>query len=225
MLFVNMIWAHAFLLSDKIPSLSRCLFLLASVRQPYKSPAVGRYGDLKFQAFTAALPPAGDLSIIQSCIDIRKIQLKDLRDLFAVVSQDPYLFLGGIEENINLSKKFNQQQISLAMKASGVSEFMRRMSDEDKKQIGQNGARLSGGEKQKIAVARALLKDAPVIILDEATANFDVESDQYLHNIIVNEMKNKTVIMITHHYENLQGMDRVYRLENGKTMEYQGNLI
>ena len=71
-----MIWAHAFLLSDKIPSLSRCLFLLASVRQPYKSPAVGRYGDLKFQAFTAALPPAGDLSIIQSCMPAlsRKIQ-------------------------------------------------------------------------------------------------------------------------------------------------------
>lgn len=66
MLFVNMIWAHAFLLSDKIPSLSRFLFLFASVRQPYKSPAVGRYGDLKFQAFTAALPPAGDLSIIAS---------------------------------------------------------------------------------------------------------------------------------------------------------------
>ena len=71
-----MIWAHAFLLSDKILSLSRCLFLLASVRQLYKSPAVGRYGDLKFQAFTAALPPAGDLSIIQSCMPAlsRKIQ-------------------------------------------------------------------------------------------------------------------------------------------------------
>ena len=158
-------------------------------------------------------------AILVDGIDIRGIQLKDLRNLFSVVSQDPYLFLGGIEENINLSKNFNQQQISLAMKASGVSEFMRRMSDEDKKQIGQNGARLSGGEKQKIAVARALLKDAPIIILDEATANFDVESDQYLHNIIVNEMKNKTVIMITHHYENLQGMDRVYRLENGRVSE------
>lgn len=73
---LGMIWAHAFLLSDKILSLSRCLFLLASVRQPYKSPAVGRYGDLKFQAFTAALPPAGDLSIIQSCMPAlsRKIQ-------------------------------------------------------------------------------------------------------------------------------------------------------
>lgn len=71
-----MIWVHAFLLSDKILSLSRCLLLLASVRQPYKSPAVGRYGDLKFQAFTAALPPAGDLSIIQSCMPAlsRKIQ-------------------------------------------------------------------------------------------------------------------------------------------------------
>lgn len=71
-----MIWTHAFLLSDKIPSLSRCLFLLASVRQPYKSPAVGRYGDLKFQTFTAALPSAGDLSIIQSCMPAlsRKIQ-------------------------------------------------------------------------------------------------------------------------------------------------------
>lgn len=67
---------YDFLLSDKILSLSRCLFLLASVRQPYKSPAVGRYGDLKFQAFTAALPPAGELSIIQSCMPAlsRKIQ-------------------------------------------------------------------------------------------------------------------------------------------------------
>lgn len=67
---------YDFLLSDKILSLSRCLFLLASVRQPYKSPAVGRYSDLKFQTFTAALPPAGDLSIIQSCMPAlsRKIQ-------------------------------------------------------------------------------------------------------------------------------------------------------
>lgn len=67
---------YDFLLSDKILSLSRCLFLLASVRQPYKSPAVGRYGDLKFQTFTAALPSAGDLSIIQSCMPAlsRKIQ-------------------------------------------------------------------------------------------------------------------------------------------------------
>ena len=67
---------YDFLLSDKILSLSRCLFLLASVRQLYKSPAVGRYGDLKFQTFTAALPPAGDLSIIQSCMPAlsRKIQ-------------------------------------------------------------------------------------------------------------------------------------------------------
>ena len=71
-----------------------------------------------------------------------------------------------------------------------------------------------------MAVARALLKDAPIIILDEATSGFDVESDKYLHDVIVNEMKGKSVIMITHHYENLEGMDRVYKLEDGILAEY-----
>ena len=74
----------------------------------------------------------------------------------------------------------------------------------------------TGGEKQKLAVARALLKDAPVVILDEATAGFDAESDAYLHSVIVREMQEKSVIMITHHYEHLAGMDRVYRLEDGR---------
>lgn len=93
------------------------------------------------------------------------------------------------------------------------------MPEGEQTQIGQNGARLSGGEKQKLAVARALLKDASIVILDEATSGFDVESDTYLHHVIVNEMQDKTVLMITHHYENLEGMDRVYRLENGRLTE------
>ena len=89
------------------------------------------------------------------------------------------------------------------------------MPEGAKTPIGRNGAKLSGGEKQKLAVARALLKDAPVVILDEATSGFDVESDAYLHDIIVNQMQGKSVIMITHHYHNLAGMDKVYRLEEG----------
>lgn len=64
-----------------------------------------------------------------------------------------------------------------------------------------------------------MLKDAPIVILDEATSGFDVESDTYLHNVIINEMQGKTVVMITHHYENLEGIDRVYRLEAGKIYE------
>ena len=68
-------------------------------------------------------------------------------------------------------------------------------------------------------MARALLKDAPIVILDEATSNFDAESNSYLHDMIVNEMKEKTVIMITHHYSNLKGMDRIFEIESGGLKE------
>ena len=80
-------------------------------------------------------------------------------------------------------------------------------------------AKLSGGEKQKLAVARAIVKDSPIVILDEATSGYDVESDSYLHDVILNELKNKSVIMITHRYDNLEGMDSVYRLSEGRLVE------
>ncbi len=107
-----------------------------------------------------------------------------------------------------------------------MADYIGRMPEGMKTLIGRNGARLSGGEKQKLAVARALLKDAPIVILDEATSGFDVESDAYLHDVIVNQMAGKSVIMITHHYENLAGLDRVYRLEDGRIVEYsQSNQV
>lgn len=103
--------------------------------------------------------------------------------------------------------------------ASGVDSYLVRMPEGAKTKIGSNGAKLSGGEKQRLAVARALLKDAPVILLDEATSGFDEASSRYLHSKIVNEMAGNTVIMITHHYEDLDGMDRIYRLKDGKLEE------
>lgn len=150
---------------------------------------------------------------------ISQLDLDKYRGLFSVVSQEPYLFLGDICGNIDLSGRANAEKLESAMKTSGVSEYLRRMPQGAETQIGRNGARLSGGEKQKLAVARALLRDAPVVILDEATSGFDVESDAYLHDVIVNQMAGKSVIMITHHYENLAGMDRVYLLENGVLRE------
>ena len=111
------------------------------------------------------------------------------------------------------------EKLENALKASGVESYLPRMLQGKQTQIGRNGARLSGGEKQKLAVARAILKDAPVVILDEATSGFDVESDAYLHDVILNQMQGKTVIMITHHYHNLEGMDQVWRLEEGKLKE------
>ncbi len=154
--------------------------------------------------------------------DVNSLSLEDYRGLFSVVSQEPYLFLGDILENTDLTGNTTNEQLQAALQASGVAGYLERMPDGEKTQIGRNGAKLSGGEKQKLAVARALLKDAPVVILDEATSGFDVESDAYLHGIILNEMREKSVIMITHHYEHLGGMDKVYQLEEGVLREVEG---
>lgn len=163
------------------------------------------------------LPDAGQ--VLADGIDVNSLSLESYRSLFSVVSQEPYLFLGDILENADLTGKATPEQLRAALKDSGVASYVTRMPDGEKAQIGRNGAKLSGGEKQKLAVARALLKDAPVVILDEATSGFDVVSDAYLHDIIVNQMQDKSVIMITHHYNNLEGMDKVYRLEDGVLME------
>lgn len=162
-------------------------------------------------------PDSGE--IMADGMPVSQLSLNEYRSMFSVVSQEPYLFLGDIAGNIDLTGQALPGQVSAAMEASGVADYLKRMPDGAKTQIGRNGARLSGGEKQKLAVARALLKDAPIVILDEATSGFDVESDAYLHDVIVNQMAGKSVIMITHHYNNLKGLDRVYRLEDGRIVE------
>lgn len=167
------------------------------------------------------LPTKGEILVNQS--PISEYALDEYRLLFSVVSQEPYLFLGNIIENVDLRGNSLKEEVLSAIHASGMYEYIQRNPDAINSQIGRNGSRLSGGEKQKLAVSRALLRDAPIIILDEATSGYDVESSSYLHNMIVNQMKNKTVILVTHHYEQLQGMDRVYQLENGVLRELNLN--
>lgn len=162
-------------------------------------------------------PDSGEITV--DGVPVSQLALDEYRGLFSVVSQEPYLFMGDIAGNVDLAGQAAPDRVAAAMETSGVADYLKRMPDRAKTQIGRNGARLSGGEKQKLAVARALLKDAPIVILDEATSGFDVESDAYLHDVIVNQMAGKSVIMITHHYENLQGLDCVYRLENGQCCE------
>lgn len=158
-------------------------------------------------------------AIFVNGVDVRRISLERYRGLFSVVSQNPYLFQGDILQNINLNNHCDMEKIQETLKISGVAEYVSKMPEGYKTKVGKNGTKLSGGEKQKIAVARALLKDAPIVILDEATSNFDAESNSYLHDMIVNEMKEKTVIMITHHYSNLKGMDRIFEIESGGLKE------
>lgn len=162
-------------------------------------------------------PDAGQ--VLADGIDVNSLSLENYRSLFSVVSQEPYLFLGDILENVDLTGQTTEKQLQAALKDSGVENYITRMPDGEKTQVGRNGAKLSGGEKQKLAVARAMLKDAPVVILDEATSGFDAESDAYLHDVIVNQMQGKSVIMITHHYNDLIGIDNVYKLEDGKIVK------
>ena len=162
-------------------------------------------------------PGSGDITA--DGVPISQLALDEYRSLFSVVSQKPYLFLGNIAENVDLTGQAAQEKVKTAMQTSGVADYAERMPEGTNTKIGRNGAKLSGGEKKKLAVARALLKDAPIVILDEATSGFDVESDAYLHDVIVNQMADKSVIMITHRYENLEGMDRIYRLKDRKITE------
>lgn len=147
--------------------------------------------------------------------NINQINIDKYRSLFSVVSQDPYLFYDTIVNNINLDGNASEENVKKSCLQSGASEFIDKLPEKGNSMIGKNGAKLSGGEKQKLAVARAIVKDSPIVILDEATSGYDVESDSYLHSVILNELKEKSVIMITHKYNNLEGMDRVYLLSEG----------
>lgn len=189
-----------------------------SVEPGEKVAIIGQNGSGKSTILNLLLrfyePKSGQ--ILADGVDVQDVPLEEYRGLFSVVSQEPYLFLGDILENVDLQGDADPDRLEAALRASGVESYLSRLPEKERTQIGRNGARLSGGEKQKLAVARALLKDAPVVILDEATSGFDVESDAYLHDVILHQMQGKTVIMITHHYHNLEGMDQVWRLERGK---------
>ncbi len=159
-------------------------------------------------------PTSGEIDFQEK--NINQISTDKYRSLFSVVSQEPYLFNDTIYNNINLDGNSSKEKVEKACRQSGASEFINKLSNKEDSKIGRNGARLSGGEKQKLAVARALLKDSPIVILDEATSAYDIESDSYLHNVLFNEFKEKSVIMITHKYDNLESMDSVYQLSEGR---------
>ena len=162
-------------------------------------------------------PVSGNIKI--GGIETSEFGLSNLRNLFAVVSQEPYLFQGTIEHNIDITENSSKEIIESMCQKSGAAEFIQKLSYGYQQQIGPNGAKLSGGEKQKLALARALIKKAEIVILDEATSNFDVDSEEYLQKIISQELQGKTVLLITHRYNLLKKLDRVFKINNGKISE------
>ena len=159
-------------------------------------------------------PQEGEITV--NGTNINEIEADSYRGLFAVVDQAPYLFSGTIRENIDLDLRTDRETFLRACEKSGSDNFIAKLPEKEKSVIGQNGSMLSGGERKKVAVARAMVREAPIIVLDEATAGYDGESDAHLHDFLIHQTEGKTLIVITHNQEHLEGMDRVYCLKNGK---------
>lgn len=145
--------------------------------------------------------------------DISEISLQEYRNMVSVVSQQIYLFDDTIRNNICLYKKVDEAVIETACRDSGLQDFIKEVSLDYV--VGQNGAMLSGGQKQKIALARALIHDRPIIIFDEATSNADAYSEQQINGLLNTKLKEKTVIVITHKKEILSKVDQIVILKEG----------
>lgn len=152
--------------------------------------------------------------------DISTVEPETLLKNFSIVFQDVVLFNNTVLENIRIGRRnATDEEVLAAARAAQCDAFVMKMPDGYQTKIGENGSVLSGGERQRISIARALLKDAPVILLDEATASLDVENESQIQRAISNLVKNKTVLIIAHRMRIVAGADKVVVLENGRVAQ------
>ena len=139
---------------------------------------------------------------------------------FSIVFQDVTLFNNTVMENIRLGRNTaTDEEVIAAAKAACCQEFIDRLPDGYQTMIGENGSTLSGGERQRLSIARALLKDAPVILLDEATASLDPENEGEIQKAIAKLVEGKTVIMIAHRLRTVVNADQILVLDDGRVVE------
>ena len=148
--------------------------------------------------------------------DIRDYNRADLRDAFGMVLQDTWLFKGTIMENIRYGRPdASMEEVQAAAKKARCYDFIMALPDGFDTVIGEAGNSLSGGERQRISIARAIMKDAPIIILDEATAFTDPENEDKLQRSIAALTKGKTLLVIAHRLSTIKNADNIVVLKNG----------
>ncbi|MDE7313383.1 MAG: ABC transporter ATP-binding protein/permease [Eubacterium sp.] len=153
-------------------------------------------------------------------MDISKIDPESLMSLYSIVFQDVTLFNNTVMENIRLGRKdATDAEVMEAARLANVDEFAEKLPDKWNTLIGENGCELSGGERQRISIARAFLKDAPIILLDEATASLDVENETLIQESLSRLIKNKTVMIIAHRMRTVAGVDQIVVLSEGTVAE------
>ncbi|HOD10736.1 MAG TPA: ATP-binding cassette domain-containing protein, partial [Flavobacterium sp.] len=156
-------------------------------------------------------------------IDVKNMTLNSLRSLMGLVTQDSILFNDSIKNNIALGKPdATNEEIISALKIANAYEFVKDLPNGIETNVGDSGNKLSGGQKQRLSIARAVLKNPPIMILDEATSALDTESEKFVQVALENMMQNRTSIVIAHRLSTIQKADVIVVMQKGEIVE-QGN--
>lgn len=152
--------------------------------------------------------------------DLRTIRISSLREQVSLVSQDVFLFNGTVRDNILFGKPdASKEQIIAAAKAANAHEFIMSLTNGYETEVGERGVKLSGGQKQRISIARAILKDAPILILDEATSAVDTQTEALIQEALDRLKMNKTTVIIAHRLSTVQDVDQIVVLKDGSVVE------
>ncbi len=150
----------------------------------------------------------------------QELTLEWIREQIALVPQDPFLFFGTIADNLRIARAdASDEQLYAALKAAELSDFVRSSPDGLDTRVGDQGVALSGGQAQRLAIARAILKDAPVVVLDEPTSQIDVETESLLNRALEHLCQHKTVLLIAHRLSTIERADRILVLDGGRLVE------
>jgi ATP-binding cassette subfamily B protein len=159
-------------------------------------------------------------TVLVDGVDMRRVRVNDLRRQLGVVLQEPFLFPGTVAENISYAKpEATPEEIMRAAKAANAHDFIMRFPDGYDTQVGERGTRLSGGERQRLSIARAVLHDPRILILDEATASVDTETEKQIQEAIARLIRDRTTFAIAHRLSTLRNADRLLVMDKGKIVE------
>jgi ATP-binding cassette subfamily C protein CydCD len=163
-------------------------------------------------------PSAGRVTVGRH--DLRELSLRDLRRLIAVVSQDTYLFHGTVEDNLRMGRPdATQAELEAAARNANIPEACAALPRGSRTLRGERGVRLSDGQRHRIAIARALLRDAPILILDEALSSVDAESEAAIQEALDRLMRGRTTLIFAHRLSSIIGADRILVLDDGAVAE------
>ena len=171
-----------------------------------------------FRSLLRLYDPSGG-AICLDGLDLRDLTLQDIRSHIALVSQDVYLFHGTIAENIAYgSPNRDLAQIQAAAESAQLHDFVMTLPDDYQTVVGERGIRLSGGQRQRLSIARAILKDAPIMVFDEATSALDLETERKIQEALTLLTKNKTTVVIAHRLSTILNSDKIYVINAGKVV-------